>query len=73
MNRFAIMAIVFSLSLFIFLQQEYFTIIEAEEIITIILDSSDEKREVLWHDITYYPIKPGKNVKWSNADNIPII
>lgn len=71
MNRFAIITIVFSLSLFIFLQQEYFTIIQAEEIITIILGSSDEKRE-RFYDITYYPIKPGETVKWGNADTIPI-
>lgn len=42
----------------------------AEEIITITPGSSDEKRE-RFYDITYYPIKPGKIIKWSNADNIP--
>ena len=42
----------------------------AEEIITITPGSSDEKRE-RFQDITYYPIKPGKIIKWSNADNIP--
>ena len=42
----------------------------AEEITTITLGSSDEKRERLY-DITYYQIKPGKIIKWSNADNIP--
>src|SRR5918994_130621 len=60
---------IFSLFLFIFIEQEYFTILYAEEIITIIPGSSDEKRERLY-DITYYPIKPGKIIKWSNADNI---
>ena len=42
----------------------------AEEIITITPGSSDEKRE-RFYDITYYPIKPGKIIKQSNADNIP--
>ena len=42
----------------------------AEEITTITPGSSDEKRE-RFYDITYYPIKPGKIIKWSNADNIP--
>lgn len=70
MNRFAIIIIIFSLSLFIFIQQEYFTIIQAEEIITIIPGSSDEKRERVY-DITYYPIKPRETIKWRNADNIP--
>jgi plastocyanin len=41
-----------------------------EEITTITPGSSDEKRE-RFYDITYYPIKPGKIIKWSNADNIP--
>jgi len=40
----------------------------AEEIITITLRSSDEKRE-RFYDIPYHPIKPGKIIKWSNADN----
>lgn len=61
---------IFSLFLFIFIEQEYFTILYAEEIITIIPGSSDEKRE-RFYDITYYPIKPGKIIKWSNADNTP--
>lgn len=42
----------------------------AEEITTITPGSSDEKRE-RFYDITYYPLKPGKIIKWSNADNIP--
>jgi plastocyanin len=42
----------------------------AEETITITLGSRDEKRE-RFYDIPYYPIKPGKIIKWSNADNIP--
>lgn len=42
----------------------------AEEITTITPGSSDEKRE-RFYDITYYPIKPGKIIKWSNGDNIP--
>lgn len=60
---------IFSLSLFIFIQQEYFIIIYAEEIITTIPGSSNENRE-RFYDIIYYPIKPGKIIKWSNADNI---
>jgi hypothetical protein len=70
MNIFAFIIIIFSVSLFIFIQEEYFTIIHAEEIITIIPGSSDEKRE-RFYDITYYPIKPGETIKWHNADNIP--
>lgn len=42
----------------------------AEETINITLGSRDEKRET-FYDIPYYPINPGKIIKWSNADNIP--
>ena len=42
----------------------------AEEIITLTPGSSDEKRE-RFYNTTYYPIKPGKIIKWSHPDNIP--
>ena len=42
---------------------------QSEEIITIVPGSSDSSR-YRFFDITEYPINPGKEIKWYNADNI---
>ncbi len=42
---------------------------QSEEIITIVPGSSDSSR-YRFFDITEYPINPGEEIKWYNADNI---
>ena len=59
----------FSFLIMLFLFSYYSHFVYAEEIITIVPGASDSSR-YRFFDITEYPISPGKEIKWYNADNI---
>jgi hypothetical protein len=56
------------LTFFVF-YYESFIVYAQEEIITIVPGSSDSSR-FRFFDITEYPISPGEEIKWYNADDI---
>jgi plastocyanin len=60
---------IFSLSILILLFSCFSYFAQAEEIITLVPGSSDSSR-YRFFDITEYPISPGEEIKWYNADNI---
>lgn len=59
----------FSFLIMFFLFSCYSPFVHAEDIITIVPGASDSSR-YRFFDITEYPISPGKEIKWYNADNI---
>jgi plastocyanin len=59
----------FSILILILLSSFESQLAQSEEIITIVPGSSDSSR-YRFFDITEYPINPGDEIKWYNADNI---